>query len=159
MFYNNRIYVAIGQDPAHGRGRGMLTCIDATKTGDITQTGKVWTFDEDPAQPLDRLDRRRTALHRRHRRHDPLPRRRHGPTLLDPRDEAKKSGAPRWWPTARSTSAPSKSFWVLAAGKEKKVLNTIRLGSPVWCTPIAANGVLYVASQKYLWAVEAAKGP
>ncbi len=45
VFYKNRVYVAIGQDPTHGRGRGMLTCIDATRTGDVSKTGKVWTFD------------------------------------------------------------------------------------------------------------------
>ena len=48
VFYNNRVYVAIGRDPAHGRGRGALHCIDATKTGDITKTGRsgptrAWT--------------------------------------------------------------------------------------------------------------------
>lgn len=29
VFVNNRVYVAIGRDPAHGRGRGALHCIDA----------------------------------------------------------------------------------------------------------------------------------
>ena len=36
VFYKNRVYVTTGQDPSHGRGVGMLTCIDATKTGDVT---------------------------------------------------------------------------------------------------------------------------
>ena len=53
-----------------------------------------------------------------------------------------------------------KGLLVLAAGKEDKLLNNIHLGSPVYCTPVAANGVLYVASQRYLWAVQATKrGP
>jgi hypothetical protein len=47
-----------------------------------------------------------------------------------------------------------KHLWVLAAGKEKKVLDQISLGAPVWATPVAANGVLYVASKQYLWAVQ-----
>ena len=47
-----------------------------------------------------------------------------------------------------------KGLWVLAAGREAKVLGHVRLGSQVWATPVAANGVLYVASQKYLWAVQ-----
>jgi hypothetical protein len=38
VFYKNRVYVAIGQDPEHGEGVGRLVCIDATKTGDITKT-------------------------------------------------------------------------------------------------------------------------
>ena len=45
VFHNNRVYVAIGQDPMHGRGKGMLHCIDATKTGDITETGRIWSYD------------------------------------------------------------------------------------------------------------------
>ena len=49
VFHHNRIYVAIGRDPEHGRGRGALHCIDATQTGDITQTGRIWTY-----QGLDR---------------------------------------------------------------------------------------------------------
>ena len=49
VFFRNRIYLAIGRDPAHGRGRGALHCIDATKTGDITKTGKIWSY-----QGLDR---------------------------------------------------------------------------------------------------------
>ena len=41
----NRIYIAVGQDPAHGRGRGMLHCIDAAKTGDVTDSAKIWSYD------------------------------------------------------------------------------------------------------------------
>jgi len=29
VFHNNRVYVAIGRDPEHGRGRGALWCLDA----------------------------------------------------------------------------------------------------------------------------------
>ncbi|MFM8433745.1 MAG: PQQ-binding-like beta-propeller repeat protein [Planctomycetia bacterium] len=47
-----------------------------------------------------------------------------------------------------------KAFTVLAAGREKKTLAVIRLGSPVWSIPCAANKTLFVASQRVLWAVE-----
>ena len=47
VFYKNRVYVAIGQDPEHGEGVGRLVCVDATKTGDITKTGRsIWDFKE-----------------------------------------------------------------------------------------------------------------
>ena len=49
VFFKDRVYVAIGRDPEHGRGRGALHCIDATGSGDITRTGRIWTY-----QGLDR---------------------------------------------------------------------------------------------------------
>jgi len=47
VFYRNRVYIAIGGDPNHGskNNLGNLVCIDATKTGDVTQSGKVWSYD------------------------------------------------------------------------------------------------------------------
>jgi outer membrane protein assembly factor BamB len=43
---------------------------------------------------------------------------------------------------------------VLAATKEKKVYKEIKLGSQIRSTPAVADGVLFVASQNYLWAVQ-----
>jgi hypothetical protein len=43
---------------------------------------------------------------------------------------------------------------VLQAGRERKHLADVRLGSAVWSVPTAANGTLYVASQKHLFAIE-----
>jgi hypothetical protein len=42
----------------------------------------------------------------------------------------------------------------LPAGGAKQVLAEIKLGTPVWSNPCAANRTLFVASQKNLWAVE-----
>ena len=44
VFWKNRVYVAVGQDPEHGEGVGRLVCVDATKSGDITQTGLLWEY-------------------------------------------------------------------------------------------------------------------
>ena len=66
----------------------------------------------------------------------------------------RRSGARRWWPTAKVYLGTKKSLLVLAAGKQDKLLTSIPLGTPVYCTPVVANGVLYVASQRYLWAVQ-----
>ena len=54
-----------------------------------------------------------------------------------------------------------KALVVLAAGREARLLSRISLGSPVYTTPVAANGALFVASQRYMWAVQqmAAKKP
>jgi outer membrane protein assembly factor BamB len=49
VFYKNRVYTSVGND-LHDIGRfakpGRLICIDATQTGDITSTGRIWSFDD-----------------------------------------------------------------------------------------------------------------
>jgi len=157
VFHNERIYVAIGQDPMHGRGRGMLHCIDATGTGDVTTTGKIWSYDGldrslSDATIADGLVYVPDVAGRLH--------------CLDA-----DTGQCYWVHDARAETwgsplvADGKVYLgtktqllVLAAGKQPNVLSQIRLGAPVYTSPIVANGVLYVASQQYLWAVQAAAG-
>ncbi len=156
VFYNNRVYVAIGQDPMHGRGRGMLHCIDATKTGDITETGRIWSYDG-----LDRTIASATIAD----------------GLVYIPDIAGRvhcldadSGQRRWvyetgaqcWGSILVADGKlffgnKTEFFVMAAGNEPKLLSRVRLGAPMYTTPVAANGVLYVASQQYLWALQGAR--
>ncbi|MHB1035659.1 MAG: outer membrane protein assembly factor BamB family protein [Pirellulales bacterium] len=153
VLLDDRVYVAIGRDPAHGRGRGALHVIDATGSGDITKSGKVWTY-----QGLDRtlstvsvadglvyLSDVGGRLH-----------------CLDA-----QTGKPYWihdtkcevWGSTLVADGKvymptSKNLWVLAAGKELKVLSRITLGAKVDASPVAANGTLFVAtSGGWLWAV------
>ncbi|NLS91269.1 MAG: PQQ-binding-like beta-propeller repeat protein [Planctomycetaceae bacterium] len=46
--WNDRVYVAIGGDPNHGGrdSKGSVVCIDATKTGDLTEKGKLWSYND-----------------------------------------------------------------------------------------------------------------
>ena len=111
VFHNNRVYVAIGQDPMHGRGRGMLHCIDATKTGDITQTGRIWSYDGldrtiSPATIADGLVYIPDIAGRVHCLDADT-----GKPLLGLRDREPKSGAASWRPTANSISAPRRNSW------------------------------------------------
>jgi outer membrane protein assembly factor BamB len=48
-----------------------------------------------------------------------------------------------------------RDFYVLAANREKKLLSSTELDSPMCGTPIAANGVLYITTLKKLYAVKA----
>ena len=55
---------------------------------------------------------------------------------------------------------PRGAFYVLAdAGSEAKLLSKVSLGAPVYSSPVAANGTLFVASERFLWAVAKAAKP
>ena len=43
----DRVYLAAGDDPESADGPGHLYAIDATKRGDITKTGKIWHYGDD----------------------------------------------------------------------------------------------------------------
>jgi outer membrane protein assembly factor BamB len=46
VIYENVVYISNGQDPEHGEGVGHAYAIDATRRGDITQSGRLWHFDK-----------------------------------------------------------------------------------------------------------------
>ncbi|MBN2474020.1 MAG: PQQ-binding-like beta-propeller repeat protein [Pirellulales bacterium] len=152
VYCAGRVYVAIGQDPAHGRGKGMLHCIDPSGSGDITETGRVWTYGEldrsistvsvadgllyipDIAGRLHCLD---ADTGERRWVYDTEAETWGGPLLVD----------------GKIFLANKNAFFTMVAGSQPRLLSRTRLGSPAYSTPIAANGVLYVSSQRYLWAV------
>jgi outer membrane protein assembly factor BamB len=45
-------------------------------------------------------------------------------------------------------------FWVLEAGREKRVLARVDFRQPISASATAANGVLYVATMTHLYALE-----
>jgi outer membrane protein assembly factor BamB len=154
VFYKGRVYVAIGQDPEHGEGVGNLCCIDASKTGDITESGRVWTYDKinrtistasivddivyvaDYAGVVHCLDAATGKVHWTH-----------------------ETGSHIWGSTLVADGKvyvgnEAGDLVVLAAGKEKKEIARIGMGGPVYTTPVAANGVLYVGTQSHLYAIQ-----
>jgi outer membrane protein assembly factor BamB len=46
VIYENVVYISNGQDPEHGEGVGHAYAIDATRRGDITESGRLWHFDK-----------------------------------------------------------------------------------------------------------------
>ena len=155
VFYKNRVYVAIGQDPEHGEGVGRLVCVDATKTGDITKTGLIWdykgikrsisTVSIDPKNGLlfigdfsgfvHCLDAETGKLHWVH-----------------------DMQAHMWGSTFVADGKvyvgdEDGDFVVFASDKTKKVLSEVNMGAPVYSTPIVANNVMYVGTQTHLYAI------
>jgi outer membrane protein assembly factor BamB len=156
VFYKNRVYVPIGQDPEHGEGVGRLVCVDATKTGDITKTGLIWDFKE---------------IHRSI-----------STVSIDPETGllfvADFSGfvfcldaetGKKYWEYDMKAHmwgstyvADGKCYVgdedgdvvVLAATKEgPKVLSEVNMGAPVYSTAVVANGTMYIGTQTHLFAI------
>ena len=155
VFHNNRVYVTVGGDLWWGKNEAWLKCVDATGTGDITKSGEVWSY------PLERHSMSSPAV---------------VGGLVFVGDSGRRihcvnaeTGKPYWthdvkgevW--ASPLVADGKvyfatrqgEFLVFAASKEKKLLSEINLGGPINGSPVAANGVLYIATMKQLYAVQA----
>jgi outer membrane protein assembly factor BamB len=157
VFHDGRVHAVTGQNPENGDGDGCLSCIDASKTGDITETGKVWQFDKikrslstpsvvgdrifaaDYAGMLYCLDSRTGTLHWRQDTDD------------------------RVW---GSTLAADGKVYIgnaagdllaMAASKEKKELGRSLFVGSLFSSPVAANGVLYVTTENYLFAISEKK--
>jgi outer membrane protein assembly factor BamB len=153
VIYQDRVYIANGQDPEHGEGTGHFYAIDATKRGDITQTGRIWHFDKlrrsiSTAAVLDGvvyISDFSGFLY-----------------CLDA-----NSGKEIWMHDLFAATwgspfvADGKVYigdedgdvTVLAHSKEKKVLAEMNMGSSVYATPAPAHGVLFLNNRNQLYAL------
>ncbi|MBN1443316.1 MAG: PQQ-binding-like beta-propeller repeat protein [Planctomycetes bacterium] len=154
VIYRDRVYAAIGQDPEHGEGVGRLSCIDATKAGDISESGKVWTYDgiQRTISTVSITGGLLFAADYSGYVH-----------CLDP-----DTGKLHWVHDTRSNiwgstlavdgkvfiGNESGTLTVLAASGEKKLLSEIEFSAPIYSSPVVANGVLYIATQSHLYAVD-----
>jgi outer membrane protein assembly factor BamB len=157
VIHEGRVYVATGQNPENGDGDGALSCIDASKTGDVTSTGKVWQVEKvgrslstpsvvgdllfvaDYAGWVYCLDRATGAEHWKHDTEGRV----WGSTLVaDGRVYiGNESGA----------------LTALGAAREKRVVGQSSFDGQILSSPVVANGVLYVATEKYLYACAESK--
>lgn len=158
VFHEGRLYVTVGGDIWWGKHQAWLQCIDATGTGDVTGRGPMWSY------ALDRHCCSTPAVHQ---------------GLVYAADCGGKlhcvdaqTGRGVWVHDAGGTIWASPlvadgkvfigtrkgDFWILAAGREKRVLSSVRLPAPVISTPVAANGTLYVGTMERLYAVGLPRG-
>jgi outer membrane protein assembly factor BamB len=147
VFYNGHVYVAIGQSPLHGNGRGCLSCVDAASGSRVWASELVERTLATPsvAEGLLYIPDTTGNLH-----------------CFD------AGTGERYWvhPLGGTTSYSSSfvadgkvyigtetgSLWVLKAGKEPQVLSKTRLkANPITLT--AADGVLYIPTQHSLLAI------
>ena len=157
VIYDDKVYIGVGQDPEHGEGVGNFWVIDATQRGDITESGRVWHRGGDDfgrtistaaiADGLLYISDLSGFLY-----------------CLDA-----ETGEHYWtydafaavWGSA--FVADGKVYLgdedgdvaILQAGKEMKLLDEVNMGSAVYTTPVARDGVLYIASRNMLFALQA----
>lgn len=150
VVWEGKVYVANGQDPEHGEGVGHLYCIDPTKRGDITKTGLVWQYDKirrsiSTAAVVDGLVYYADFSGFLH--------------CLDA-----KTGQAYWvhdmfaavW--GSPLVADGKVYLgdedgdiaILQAGKTKKVIAEINMGSSIYSTPVPANGAMFLMNRNQL---------
>ena len=155
VFHNGRLYVTYGGDIWWGKDQAWLKCFDVSGTGDITTSAELWTYE---------VQRHCCATPSIH---DGLVYVTDCGRLIHCVDA--ETGKPYWTHETKGDMWAStlvadgkvyvgtrkRDFWVLAAGKEKEVLCSVTLDSPIHATPVAANGVLYIATMKNLYAVAA----
>jgi outer membrane protein assembly factor BamB len=153
VIFDNKVYVANGQDPEHGEGVGHLYCIDATKRGDITKSGVVWQYDKirrsistgaiydgmlfypDFSGFLHCLDAKTGKVFWVH---DMF---------------AAVWGSPMVVDGKVYLGDEDGDIAILAATREKKVIAEINMGSSVYCTPIPAHGALFISNRNQLFAI------
>jgi outer membrane protein assembly factor BamB len=155
VIYEDRVYIGVGQDPEHGEAPGNFWVIDATGRGDITSSHVVWhRGGEDFGRTIS------TAAIA-----DGLVYISDLSGFLYCLDAG--TGEHYWtydafaaiWGSA--FVADGKVYLgdedgdvaVLKHGKQLEVLEEINMGASVYTTPIAENGVLYIASRNMLWAI------
>jgi len=151
------VYIANGQDPEHGEGVGHLYAIDATKRGDITESGRVWHYDKirrsistaavqdgilyypDFSGFLHALDAKTGKVVWVH---DMLAAVWGSPLVVDGRVYLGDEDG---------------DVVVLQAGREKKVLAEMAMGSSVYCSLVPAHGALFIANRNQLFAIAQGK--
>jgi outer membrane protein assembly factor BamB len=153
VIYKDRIYIANGQDPEHGEGTGHFYAIDPTKRGDITESGRIFHFDKI------RRSVSTAAIFE---------------DLIYVADFSgffhcldANTGQEYWVHDLTSAVwgsplvADGKVYIgnedgdmvVLATGKEKKVLQTMNMGSAVYSTPVPANNALFIMNRNQLFSL------
>jgi outer membrane protein assembly factor BamB len=155
VFYDSKIFLAVGQDPESGDGIGHMYAIDPAKRGDITETGKIWHTDKvrrtlSSAAISDGLVYISDFTGFLHCLDLST-----GKSIWNYDMLAAIWGSPFVADGKVYLGDEDGDVVVLQAGKELKKISEMNMGSSVYSTPVAANGVLYIMNNRELYAVAA----
>ncbi len=159
VIYDDKVFLDVGQDPEHGEGVGHLYCIDATKTGDVTDTAKVWHVGDDDF----RRSMSTVAI---------------AGDLLYAADLSGflyclelKTGKRLWRYDLASAvwgspyvvdgkvmiGTEDGDLHVLRHGPDLKPISVNGMENSMYTTPVAANGTLYITNRRALFAIQETK--
>jgi len=153
VFLDGRVYVAVGGDFWWGKRKTWLKCIDASKTGDVTKTAQVWSAE------LSRTCTATPAVHDGLVYIADLGKKVHCINAATGKSVWTHQTKGRIWASVLVADGKAYvgtlrgDFWILAAGRTKKVLGMVQLDSSIYATATPANGVLYVATMNKLYAL------
>ncbi len=160
VFYKNRFYVGVGQDPEHGEGEGHFYALDATQEGDVTDTAAVFHVGGDAFNRtistaaihdgvvyITDLSGFLYALDAET-----------GKELWVHDTFAAVWGSPFVADGKIYLGDEDGDIVVLATGKEEKVLAEQNMGRAIYTTPVAEGGVMYIATRASLFAIEEGAG-
>jgi outer membrane protein assembly factor BamB len=154
VIVDNVVYIANGQDPEHGEGVGHAYAIDATKRGDITQSGRLWHYGDirrsistaavkdglvymaDFSGFLHCID---AKTGQQVWKHDMF---------------AAMWGSPMLIGDKVYLGDEDGDVTILQHGRQLKVLGEMNMGSSVYATAVPANGTLYVMNRNQIWALK-----
>ena len=156
VVWEEKVYVAVGQDPEYGDGVGRLHAIDASRRGDITESGRIWhrggeEFHRSLSTPAITADGTLYAADLSGHLY-----------CLDARTGelfwtydafASVWGSPYVADGKVYLGDGDGDIAVLRAGRKLEVIREINLGSSVYTTPKAVDGALYIASRNRLFAI------
>jgi len=153
VIWQNKVFIANGQDPESGQGPGRLYAIDATRRGDITTSGRLWHYDKikrsistgaiangllfyaDFTGYLHCLD---VATGQPYWTHDTLSAVWGSPIVIGGRVYLGDEDG---------------DVLVMEAGKQEKLISTNGMGSNVYSTPVPADGTLFLTNRNQLFAI------
>lgn len=152
VIHNGNVYIAVGQDPEHGEGVGHLWAIDASGSGDVTESAAVWhhpfrrtistvaiddgiVYAANFSGFLHALDLESGKL------------------LWEYDLLAAVWGSPYMVDGKVLIGDEDGDLSVLKAGREMEVLAEINFGNTIYSTPVAANGTLYIMTRSHLYAI------
>ena len=152
VIYDDKVFVAVGQDPEHGEGVGHLWVIDGTKKGDVTKSGVIWHHDfrrtistvaiEDEIVYAANFSGFLHALDLET-----------GKLLWEHDMLAAVWGSPYVVDGKVLIGDEDGDLTVIKAGRVKEVLSEINFGNTIYSTPVVANGTLFIMTRSHIYAI------